>query len=40
MPPSLPPSSAAAIANLEPATLWQHFATLSTIPRPSKQEDR
>jgi hypothetical protein len=38
--PTVPASSAAAVAALEPAALWQHFATLSSIPRPSKQEDR
>ena len=27
-----------AIANLEPAALWQHFAELSRIPRESKHE--
>lgn len=26
--------------NIEPAALWQHFAALNAIPRPSKKEER
>lgn len=29
-----------ALEGLEPANLWSLFAQLSTIPRPSKQEER
>jgi dipeptidase D len=36
----VPPENLEAIANLEPKQLWSHFATLSSIPRPSKQEDQ
>jgi dipeptidase D len=35
----VPPENIEAISNLEPASLWTQFATLSSIPRPSKQED-
>ena len=30
----------AALEGLEPADLWRLFATLSEIPRPSKQEEK
>ena len=36
---AIPPENLEAISNLEPASLWSQFATLSSIPRPSKQED-
>ena len=29
-----------AVEGLAPETFWRHFATLTTIPRPSRQEDR
>ena len=29
-----------AIAGLEPAALWENFAALSAVPRPSKQEEQ
>ncbi len=29
---------ASALSDLEPKRLWQHFATLTTIPRPSTRE--
>ena len=32
------PNPAAIFANLNPPAVWRHFATLSTIPRPSKHE--
>ena len=38
-PPPPPPSSAAAVQGLEPPLLWQHFLTLSSLPRPSKKEE-
>ncbi|HUH25693.1 MAG TPA: hypothetical protein VLY87_03640, partial [Flavobacterium sp.] len=28
------------ISNLEPITLWNHFADLNAVPRPSKKEER
>ena len=31
---------ASAISGLEPAALWDNFAALSRIPRPSKQEEQ
>jgi len=31
---------ASAISGLEPSTLWNIFAALSRIPRPSKEEDQ
>lgn len=37
---AVPPENLAAVANLEPQQLWLQFATLSSIPRPSKQEDQ
>ncbi len=36
---SPPPAVANPFAGLEPARLWQLFAELSTIPRPSKKEE-
>jgi dipeptidase D len=30
----------ASIRNLEPQSLWNHFADLNAVPRPSKQEER
>jgi len=35
-----PSPAQAVVAGLEPAKLWRHFASLSEIPRPSKQEGR
>lgn len=29
-----------AVRNLEPKTLWNHFADLNAVPRPSKKEER
>jgi dipeptidase D len=29
-----------AVEGLEPEAFWRHFATITTIPRPSRQEDR
>ena len=29
-----------ALANLEPASVWGHFAEMTRIPRPSKHEER
>ncbi|CAJ1966208.1 unnamed protein product [Cylindrotheca closterium] len=37
---ALPPENLEAIAKLEPKSLWSHFAILSSIPRPSKQEEQ
>ena len=37
--PTPPASSAAAVAGLEPQLLWQHFLSLSALPRPSKKEE-
>ena len=31
---------ASAVSGLEPSTLWNNFAALSRIPRPSKQEEQ
>lgn len=28
------------VSQLEPTALWQHFAALNAVPRPSKKEDR
>ena len=28
------------IRTLEPAALWNHFADLNAVPRPSKKEER
>ena len=28
------------IRNLEPTALWNHFADLNAVPRPSKKEER
>ena len=28
------------IRNLEPQALWNHFADLNAVPRPSKKEER
>eukprot|EP00586_Coscinodiscus_wailesii_P013007 CAMPEP_0172497720 /NCGR_PEP_ID=MMETSP1066-20121228/104130_1 /TAXON_ID=671091 /ORGANISM="Coscinodiscus wailesii, Strain CCMP2513" /LENGTH=530 /DNA_ID=CAMNT_0013270651 /DNA_START=154 /DNA_END=1746 /DNA_ORIENTATION=+ len=36
---TIPPGNIKAIADLEPQALWSQFATLSSIPRPSKQEE-
>ena len=36
--PAPPASSAAAVRGLDPPLLWQHFLTLSALPRPSKRE--
>ena len=35
---TIPPETLAAIKTLEPRPLWSHFAAVSSIPRPSKQE--
>jgi dipeptidase D len=35
-----PPGSAAAADELEPRAFWRHFATLTTIARPSRHEER
>lgn len=37
--PTPPASSAAAVRGLDPPILWQHFLTLSALPRPSKREE-
>eukprot|EP00980_Cylindrotheca_fusiformis_P007460 scaffold1538_cov109-Cylindrotheca_fusiformis.AAC.2 len=37
---TVPPENLEAIASLEPKALWSQFATLSSIPRPSKQEEQ
>ena len=37
-PTAVPAENTQAIQGLEPAALWKHFAILSSIPRPSKQE--
>jgi hypothetical protein len=37
--PAPPASSAAAVAGLDPPLLWQHFLSLSALPRPSKREE-
>ncbi|MDG1098207.1 MAG: cytosol nonspecific dipeptidase, partial [Bacteroidia bacterium] len=29
-----------AVRNLEPNSLWNHFADLNAVPRPSKKEER
>ena len=29
-----------AVRNLEPKALWNHFADLNQVPRPSKKEER
>ena len=29
-----------AIRQLEPTALWNHFADLNAVPRPSKKEER
>ena len=36
---SIPADNLNAIQDLEPKSLWSQFAILSSIPRPSKQED-
>ncbi|KAG7372024.1 aminoacyl-histidine dipeptidase [Nitzschia inconspicua] len=36
---SVPPDNLQAIRGLEPSSVWSQFAILSSIPRPSKQED-
>ncbi|KAL3927797.1 MAG: hypothetical protein SGBAC_012928 [Bacillariaceae sp.] len=36
----IPPENLDAVANLEPKSLWFQFAVLSSIPRPSKQEEQ
>ena len=36
---TIPSDNIQAIEGLEPASLWSHFATLSSIPRPSKKEE-
>ncbi len=28
------------VRNLEPKSLWNHFADLNAVPRPSKKEER
>ena len=28
------------VRNLEPKALWNHFADLNAVPRPSKKEER
>ena len=33
-------AAAEALAGLEPEAFWQRFATLTTIPRPSRHEER
>lgn len=38
-PPAVPAETTAAVQGLEPACVWSHFATLSSIPRPSGQEE-
>ena len=30
----------ALIAQLEPTDIWEHFAALNAVPRPSKREER
>lgn len=38
-PPVVPRETSQTIEGLEPVELWKHFAILSSIPRPSKQEE-
>jgi dipeptidase D len=35
----VPPENLQAFEGLKPQSVWSHFSTLSSIPRPSKQED-
>lgn len=37
---TIPSENLEAVANLEPKSLWSQFATISSIPRPSKQEEQ
>ena len=37
--PTIPNETAEAVKGLEPPAVWSHFATLSSIPRPSGKEE-